>query len=67
MIQKYDKNKGKYVYHDDGAIDILSKNYRVITYLWYLNDVEQGGETEFFGGDLKIKPETGKLLFFPSF
>ena len=67
MIQKYDKNKGKYIYHDDGSIDISNKNYRVITYLWYLNDVEQGGETEFFGGDLKIKPEAGKLLFFPAF
>jgi len=67
MIQKYDKNIGKYVYHDDGSVDIKKKNYRVVTYLWYLNDVEEGGETEFFGGDFKIKPEVGKLLFFPSF
>jgi len=33
--------------------------------LWYLNDVECGGETEFFG-NYTIKPEAGKLVFFPS-
>jgi Rps23 Pro-64 3,4-dihydroxylase Tpa1-like proline 4-hydroxylase len=67
MIQRYEKNAGKYIYHDDGAIDIPSKTHRVITYLWYLNDVEEGGETEFFGGDFKVKPEAGKLIFFPAF
>jgi hypothetical protein len=67
MIQRYEKNVGKYVYHDDGAIDIQRKTHRVVTYLWYLNDVEEGGETEFFGGDFKVKPEAGKLIFFPSF
>lgn len=65
MIQKYEKQKGKYVYHDDGSIE--KDRYRVITYLWYLNDVEEGGETDFFGGTFNIKPEAGKLLFFPSF
>lgn len=67
MIQRYEKNVGKYVYHDDGAIDMQRKNHRVVTYLWYLNDVEEGGETEFFGGDFKVKPEAGKLIFFPAF
>jgi hypothetical protein len=67
MIQKYEKNIGKYSYHDDGAVNTILNKHRVITYLWYLNDVEEGGETEFFGGDFKVKPEKGKLLFFPSF
>ena len=65
MIQKYEKGKGKYVYHDDGSHE--ATRYRVITYLWYLNDVEEGGETDFFGGTFKVKPETGKLLLFPAF
>ncbi len=64
MIQKYEKEKGKYVYHTDGTNDITSN--RVITYLWYLNDVIEGGETEFFGGSFHIKPKTGFLLLFPS-
>jgi hypothetical protein len=63
MIQKYKKQKGKYIYHNDFSID--DKGYRVITYLWYLNDVEEGGETEFWN-DFKIKPEKGKLLLFPA-
>jgi hypothetical protein len=33
--------------------------------MWYLNDVEEGGETEFFG-NYKIKPETGKFVLFPA-
>jgi hypothetical protein len=28
--------------------------------------VNEGGETEFFNGRIKIKPEKGKLLLFPS-
>lgn len=63
MVQKYKKQKGKYIYHNDFSID--KNGYRVITYLWYLTDVEEGGETEMWY-DLKIKPEKGKLLLFPS-
>lgn len=65
MVQKYTKNIGKYIYHNDFRIDLAEKKYRVITFLWYLNTVEEGGETA-FEEDLKIKPETGKLLFFPA-
>jgi len=64
MIQRYEKNEGKYIYHHDGSNE--STRSRVITYLWYLNDVVDGGETDFFGGAFKIKPETGKILLFPA-
>lgn len=36
---------------------------RYLSFLWYLNDVEEGGETVF--KDLTIKPKTGKLIVFP--
>lgn len=65
MIQRYTKNKGRYVYHDDSRIEWNNKKYRIITYLFYLNTVDEGGETEFWG-EYKIKPETGKLLLFPA-
>jgi hypothetical protein len=65
MVQKYTINEGRYKYHDDFRIDWLQEKYRVITYIWYLNTVEEGGETEIWH-DFKIKPETGKLLLFPS-
>jgi hypothetical protein len=63
MLQKYEKQKGKYTYHNDFLLD--SDSHRVITYLWYINDVEEGGETELWHS-LKIKPEKGKLLLFPA-
>lgn len=65
MMQRYLKGKGKYIYHNDFQVDTENKSYRAITYLWYLNDVEEGGETVFFG-DYKIKPKAGKLIFFPA-
>lgn len=65
QIQKYDRNKGKYVYHNDNSINFDKKSMRVLTYLWYLNDIEEGGETEICLDNL-IKPEKGKLLLFPS-
>jgi hypothetical protein len=64
IIQKYDKNKGKYIYHNDSRIDYTNKKYRVFTFIWYLNDVYEGGETEFI--NFKIIPEKGKLLIFPA-
>lgn len=63
QIQKYKKNDGFYNWHDDHMIDKVLGT-RVLTYIWYLNNVEEGGETEFFNGK-KIKPKEGTLLFFP--
>ena len=37
---------------------------RIITFIWYLNNVEEGGETLF--EDFKIKPMEGSSLFFPA-
>ena len=63
-INKYIKNKGFYTKHSDfNPTDIA--HIRLFTYLWYLNDVNEGGETEFIDGT-KIKSETGKLIFFPA-
>ena len=65
MIQRYTKQKGRYIYHNDFLSNWEQKKYRVVTFLWYLNTVEEGGETEFWGTH-KIKPEAGKLLLFPA-
>jgi uncharacterized protein YrzB (UPF0473 family) len=64
QIQKYTKNLGKFETHTDCDCED-GTTYRVITFIWYLNDVDDGGETEFFGNHL-IKPEQGKLCLFPS-
>jgi hypothetical protein len=64
LMQKYKKGTGKYIFHHDFSIDYQNKKYRAFTFLWYLNTIELGGETEF--EEFKIKPETGKLLIFPA-
>lgn len=65
MIQRYLKNEGKYIYHHDFRTDLPNKKHRILTYLWYLNDVEEGGETV-LEDNIFIKPEAGKLLIFPA-
>jgi len=65
LIQRYIQNIGRYVYHHDFMVDWKTSQYRIITFIWYLNDVSEGGETEFFAS-FKIKPEKGKLVLFPS-
>lgn len=65
QIQKYNKNDGKYIYHHDFSINYEKRVYRIATFLWYLNDVIEGGETFFFE-NIKIKPEKGKIVIFPS-
>ena len=39
---------------------------RVLAWMFYLNDIELGGETEFLHQRCRIKPEKGKLVFFPA-
>lgn len=64
ILQKYEKNRGKYTYHDDFAIS-NTREHRVATFIFYLNTIENGGETEFMD-NFKVKPEKGKLIFFPA-
>jgi len=64
QMQKYNKNIGKFEYHVDENTDIDTKENRIIVYLWYLNTVDIGGETEI--NNSIIKPTAGKLLLFPA-
>lgn len=52
-----------YSWHSDYSI--RHQGIRVISYLWYLNDVHHDGYTEFYDGT-RIQPEEGKLLLFPA-
>lgn len=47
------------------SIDAFSGRYLV--FLWYLNTVAEGGETEFCDLDVKVAPRTGRLLMFPPY
>jgi hypothetical protein len=47
------------------AIHQYSSRYLVL--LWYLNDVQEGGETRFPQLDIAIAPRKGRLLMFPPY
>ena len=63
QIQRTDPGE-RYSWHHDWSYDERNGS-RVFTYIWYLNDIFRDGETEFIDGT-KIKPQKGKLLFFPA-
>jgi hypothetical protein len=54
---------------DDSNTLKINRNYRFLNILFYLNDVEEGGETEFYFADknVKVKPKTGRVVVFPPF
>ena len=64
QIQRTMGGDGYYHWHHDADVN-KELGVRKVTFIWYLNTVEGGGETEFLDGT-KIKPEQGKLIFFPA-
>lgn len=58
QIQK----SGYYKWHNDYLYEYGGS--RILTFIWYLNTIDEGGETGFHFK--KIKPETGKFVMFPS-
>jgi hypothetical protein len=50
--------------HFDAIYEVA---HRYMVFLWYLNDVKEGGETEFCDLGIKVPAETGKLLVFPPY
>lgn len=67
--QKYACGEGGYPYwHSEnypqqGSTDALHRN---LLFMFYLNDVSNGGETEFYYQDKKIRPKQGRMVIAPS-
>jgi len=53
--------------HFNWHVDNVSfdQSCRVMTFQWYLNTVEEGGETDFPEYGLKVKPVAGRMVAFP--
>jgi len=62
-IKRYSNSDCYFHWHHDMHCE--NDQVRIATILWYLNDVDEGGETEFNDGRI-IKPEKGKMLIFPA-
>ena len=61
-IQKTKAGDG-YTWHDDFCVDSVN-GIRHLTYIFYLNEVDEGW-TQFYNGN-QVQPKTGRLLLFPS-
>ena len=66
-LKRYKKPKESYnAWHQDWGLS-PEQIQRFLVVMIYLNDVELGGETEFFHQQLRIKPEKGKMVIFPPY
>jgi hypothetical protein len=63
-IQAYRRHEGYFRWHSDSAAP--DTRNRVAAMVLFLNDVAEGGETEFFHQGVKITPRAGQLLMFPT-
>lgn len=63
-IQRYHKGEHFQQIHTERTS--ISTLHRVLAWMTYLNDVDDGGSTSFHYYDLDIKPEKGKTLIWPA-
>lgn len=65
ILKRYDPGgHDRFQPHFDAIGDVCD---RYLVFLWYLNDVRDGGETEFLDLDIRSRPTAGKLLMFPPY
>lgn len=63
-LQKTKKGGGYHRWHHEQAV--IDSVQRVLVWTIYLNDVEEGGETEFLYQSKRIKARKGKICIFPA-
>ena len=63
LLQKTEPTQGYHLFHAENVNWNLSS--RTMAWMVYLNDVEEGGETEFLYQKLKVKPKKGTVLIWP--
>jgi prolyl 4-hydroxylase len=67
QIQHYKKNKIGYIEHSDNGGGFSMSSNRTLVFMWYLNDVDSGGETNFLHFNKYVKPKAGTLVLFPPY
>lgn len=65
-IQKTVPGQGYHVWHHEHGTSGRAPR-RLLAFSLYLNDVEEGGETEFLYQKVRFKPKMGQLLIWPSY
>jgi len=64
-IQKTCPTQGYHTFHYEHDASPDGRD-RVLAWTLYLNDVEEGGETEFLYQSLRFKPKAGTFILFPA-
>lgn len=63
-VQKTLPGGGYHIWHCENGEKMLRN--RIATYILYLNDVEEGGETEFLYCQRRVAAKKGRLVIFPA-
>lgn len=63
-VQKTKIGGGYHVWHYESGN--REHSIRLLTWILYLNDVEEGGETEFLYYPMRVKPKAGTLIIWPA-
>jgi len=63
-VQKTEVGQGYHVWHFEAANRNVCQ--RLLTWALYLNDVEEGGETEFLYQSMRVKAKQGTLVIWPA-
>lgn len=64
QLQRTRPSQGFHVWHAESSC--LSHKSRAISYILYLNDISDGGETEFLHLSERVSPKAGRMLIFPA-
>ena len=65
-VQKTSPTEGYHVWHIEHGPHVSDAQNRIMAYTLYLNDIEEGGETEFLIQSLRVKPKQGTLVLWPA-
>jgi hypothetical protein len=64
-IQKTLPTEGYHVWHIEHGARFQDMS-RAFVFSIYLNDIEEGGETEFLNFSKRVKPKTGRIVIWPA-
>jgi hypothetical protein len=63
LLQKTEPKEGYHAFHSEDTT--WNGQMRTLAWMVYLNDVDEGGETEYLYQQLKVKPKRGRIVIWP--
>ena len=68
--QKYEQSTGGYPHWHSEVFPELGNNealHRILLFMFYLNDIQDGGETEFYYQQRSVSPRAGRMVVAPAY